>query len=933
MGFLRKHWALLMLLLLLGGVFLAVNKPPSVESASPSPSVFLASPSPSIAASPFVQEIEVAQEHGENAPIVLTQELESSAVETTVLENPGTRQADFFLLKVFPNGFSEGEFENADALKTERLTERVVRFTYRLASGGKTELRAAGGKWGSSLVYPVGLFSDEQERRLADLLDGFARSSLSTEELQAFQKIANEILNNDSLSSEEKLSQLEALVDAVKRISEKGAVAGAPGSARANAIEKAGALLLDGGVPALQNGIDEIIDEMSDTRACERLPRKIELNVSQCRLFTDDAASEKYGKPFSAKLEPNEAFENETQCNPSAIELNLAADAGFDAGSLVSRISPNLAQLLEFLVFRSDEVLNASVFAKQGYWNGLPKPWVSQTEDSPAGVIYSGVSRSSKIMQLEIDPRSLSDNTLLGSLLSSGSLQLNNQTHAKCLNEYREQGETYLVYRDKVLGNVSISVQPLKVAFNRGVAFSCQENACSMPNDACVLRSESITFNYSLETAGQTALIRSTGSTQVEQSIYLTRKAGGFVFVPPIAGNYELTIGSSKIYFSVRNRFEDCFPNYRLNPVSAECVGYLSKDGKLKVDVVLFEFANATKCESGTLTGIFGRVVNLPCTTRVEVCTHFYTLGKAMNPVSTDSPLWPLRACEYTKESIEKMSLSEFRSNLIPISYCVTRNCKGGFSNQPCSNCFESVGISGEKQKMIMDYMTDHYVFGPTTEHGVLASGISEQGGYAVTTNAHGLIFDSSEDLCTFLSKPALYLYPEKPLNGRVSLETNEFVVVSDPLISQNNDWTYYALPDSRVFVDGVEYPYLFYETTLLQPLERGKSGWVVERQKVEKWFFDMLPKMGLNARETKDFADYWVTRLPDAEFYEIKLIPKENIDRVVRVVFDPRPDVFIRVILSIKPTDSPALLEPPVLQTPVREGFVAAEWGVILEV
>jgi len=911
MGFLRKHWTLLVLLLLLGGVFLAVNKPPSVESASPSPSVFLASPLPSVVApEPFVQEIPIAQD-GEVAPIVLRQELEpETAVEKTVLENPGTRQADFVLLKVFPEGVPGGDLENLDALSSEKLSDNVFKFRYSLASGGKTEFRVKGKNWGVSLIYPSGLFSEEQEKRLAALLEELASLNLSTEELQAFQKIANGILNDDSLSPEEKLGQLKALVDAVKKISEEGAAASMSPSARANAIEKAGELLRSGGIPALQAGLDEIIDEVKNTRACERLPKSIELNVSRCLTSAvglaavGSSASFTSGVSFRAVLAPNESTSVVTPCNPSSIELNVFKNDGVDKGALVSRFSESLSGLLNISVFQQDTALNASLYVNLQKLNQT-QPW-PQLNESADGFVYANVSKTNMTVPFLIDPSTEAGNTLLASLILSSSIDFKNLSHLRCFNEYREQGKRLLTYYDKALQTVNITLAPLSIKYNRGAAFSCTQDSCAMPSDSCALVGRKITFNYFSQQAPGTASIKSGGTTQTESTYDLPWPNGGFDFTPAMVGKYDLSIAGKIVSFEVKQKIADCIPQSGFLPISADCPPYLTPEGTLKANALLFEVNDSAQCNEGIFTGTFSRVVNLPCNAEMRVCSHYYTLGSSSNPGAAN----PFSDMNCDPEYYKAMSLDEFLEKGRFAGYCAIKYCFGdsvGKDQQNCHDCFAKFGIDGGEKFEVLKEM----LFG--------RSGLTLRAVDEVTA------------ACKALSKPALYLYPEKPLSGMVTLETSELVFVSDPLISAQNDWTYYALPDGKIFVNGTEFPYLFYETTLSQELEESK-GWVVAKENVEKWFFEMLPKLGLNEQETNDFADYWVSRLPQAKFYEIRLIQKEKVDRLVRVVFDPEPDVFVRVILLIKPTEEPALLALPLLNAPERTGFVAAEWGVILE-
>ena len=80
---------------------------------------------------------------------------------------------------------------------------------------------------------------------------------------------------------------------------------------------------------------------------------------------------------------------------------------------------------------------------------------------------------------------------------------------------------------------------------------------------------------------------------------------------------------------------------------------------------------------------------------------------------------------------------------------------------------------------------------------------------------------------------------------------------------------------------------------------------------------------------------EYWLDRLTDHPYYEVKLLSSEFLAEHATLIITPQPDTLIRVIFFFRPLDEPMdainALEPPVIDTPAREGFVVLEWGGIL--
>ena len=173
--------------------------------------------------------------------------------------------------------------------------------------------------------------------------------------------------------------------------------------------------------------------------------------------------------------------------------------------------------------------------------------------------------------------------------------------------------------------------------------------------------------------------------------------------------------------------------------------------------------------------------------------------------------------------------------------------------------------------------------------------------------------------------KPAIYLYPEEDSRIEVKLNINGEIVKDIP--KYNNGW--------KVFVtkEGIienQYDYLFYSNTL-NDLELPEKGWVVAKKDLYNWFEINLPKLGLNEKEKIQFKEYWLYRLTDSDYYEIKLLSKDFLDKNMNLIVEPKPDTEIRLNFVFTPIKKSHEIENPKITTPIREGFTVVEWGGIL--
>jgi len=176
------------------------------------------------------------------------------------------------------------------------------------------------------------------------------------------------------------------------------------------------------------------------------------------------------------------------------------------------------------------------------------------------------------------------------------------------------------------------------------------------------------------------------------------------------------------------------------------------------------------------------------------------------------------------------------------------------------------------------------------------------------------------------VKKPAIYLYPTTDSFVNVKLDVNGKIINDIP--KYENGWNVFATKEG--IIDN-KYDYLFYEAKL-HNIELPKQGWVVKYSDLENWFDTNLYKLGLNEKEANQFNEYWLAELPNSEYYEIKLFDQSFLKENMNLIITPQPDTLIRLNFYFKSLKYKIEISEPQIVTPERNGFVAVEWGGVLD-
>jgi hypothetical protein len=176
--------------------------------------------------------------------------------------------------------------------------------------------------------------------------------------------------------------------------------------------------------------------------------------------------------------------------------------------------------------------------------------------------------------------------------------------------------------------------------------------------------------------------------------------------------------------------------------------------------------------------------------------------------------------------------------------------------------------------------------------------------------------------------KPAIYLYPEKSEEVSVRVNTKGEFTMTIPDYPANG-WDVVADPDGTVHAGGQAYPYLYYESKIADSLiSKPTEGYVRSYGDLPALFTEVLPQLGLNTKEAKEFKAYWEKVLPYSPYYFVGVMSESEINGLEPLQISPKPDSVVRVRFYFQPLTQRIDVQEPHVVTPERKGFVVSEWG-----
>ncbi|MBI4993159.1 MAG: hypothetical protein HZC26_03440 [Candidatus Magasanikbacteria bacterium] len=175
--------------------------------------------------------------------------------------------------------------------------------------------------------------------------------------------------------------------------------------------------------------------------------------------------------------------------------------------------------------------------------------------------------------------------------------------------------------------------------------------------------------------------------------------------------------------------------------------------------------------------------------------------------------------------------------------------------------------------------------------------------------------------------KPVIYLYPEKEMDVKVKVQPNGGFTKTEPIY--DNGWFVRATPQSELFnyANKTNYPYLFWEGHAYG-FSSPDNGFVMSKAEVGVKMTQILGKLGLNEKETKDFLEFWQPKLEAKPYVFVTFVSQREFDKAAPLSVNPKPDTIIRVFMDYTLLDAPIKVAPMQIKTPERKGFTVVEWG-----
>lgn len=181
--------------------------------------------------------------------------------------------------------------------------------------------------------------------------------------------------------------------------------------------------------------------------------------------------------------------------------------------------------------------------------------------------------------------------------------------------------------------------------------------------------------------------------------------------------------------------------------------------------------------------------------------------------------------------------------------------------------------------------------------------------------------------------KPAIYLYPEAVSFVNVKINPKGKILLTIPTYP-NDGWNVTAYPNGDIYYKSQKFDYLFYEASIPDDMVvLPDTGFVVEYSNLNNFLPELVKKLGLNEKETRQFSEYWLNVLPESPFYQIKIVDQSILDAISPIKIYPKTETKIRVTLHFTPLKNKIMLQEPKILMPIRKGFTVVEWGGIFKV
>ena len=176
--------------------------------------------------------------------------------------------------------------------------------------------------------------------------------------------------------------------------------------------------------------------------------------------------------------------------------------------------------------------------------------------------------------------------------------------------------------------------------------------------------------------------------------------------------------------------------------------------------------------------------------------------------------------------------------------------------------------------------------------------------------------------------KPIIYIYPTEETEVSIKAGYPERFTCTYP--KYEGGWKVLAKPngDLKDLKTGRNLYSLYWEGQDRVQLEDNKEGFIVRGENVSRFLEEKLEILGLNERESEEFIVYWLPILEKNEYNYIRFFEKEEIDEIMPLEINPKPETLIRIIMGWKGLDKEIEVNEQQLEKVERKGYTIVEWG-----
>ncbi len=179
-----------------------------------------------------------------------------------------------------------------------------------------------------------------------------------------------------------------------------------------------------------------------------------------------------------------------------------------------------------------------------------------------------------------------------------------------------------------------------------------------------------------------------------------------------------------------------------------------------------------------------------------------------------------------------------------------------------------------------------------------------------------------------FAYKPMIYLYPKED-NTKICVELGKPNALTTTYPKYIDNWNVYADRDGTLRIDGSDREYygLYWEGNVYGS-EAFEDGFCVKGENTASFLEEKLKILGLNDREAEEFIVYWLPKLEANKYNLIRFKSIDEINKMMPLEVNPKPDTVIRIIMSYKGINHEKRIQEQQLEKAYRNGFTLVEWG-----